>query len=339
MGPFSITERQRAIFVVLTVAVSTALLLALQAAVVRSFVVGAAIAMIAVALFARVPGLEAPTHESECSFCRAPRANVKFLVAGPTVSICENCCALSHAIFSTELDRKGESVDWRVLLAQSLPDHCRHEHSGRILDALSFGSLAPVDVRSFVREALRLDDGETMLRLLERIPESERVENDRLGIGYAYSLCGRYDEALRATDAVVGSSTPGIRALAFNNRIAMRLLASRTHPPSEMEAWLRELEQAKVLVTGEQHSLAYCLATEADVRLLLGDREGAARAIEAAAKNAAPNPAHLVTRARIRTAQGRREDARADLAEALRVAHPESRIAADARALQQELGS
>lgn len=40
------------------------------------------------------------THESQCSFCRKQLAEVRQLIAGPGVSICNECVALSAQIIA-----------------------------------------------------------------------------------------------------------------------------------------------------------------------------------------------------------------------------------------------
>lgn len=39
-------------------------------------------------------------HEAQCSFCKKPRAEVRALVAGPGVSICDDCVALCNEILA-----------------------------------------------------------------------------------------------------------------------------------------------------------------------------------------------------------------------------------------------
>ena len=53
--------------------------------------------------------MDYPPKDAKCSFCSKSKEQVKKLIAGPGVFICDQCVDLCHEILAQELSPGGES--------------------------------------------------------------------------------------------------------------------------------------------------------------------------------------------------------------------------------------
>jgi tetratricopeptide (TPR) repeat protein len=284
----------------------------------------------------------ARAESSHCSFCDRTRAQVKYLVAGPAVAICEECAPLA-----LQITTEPEATGW-FTVAESLPKNCPWSVSSAIVDALLVGrDASPEIARTAAVLASRLQNMAAAERALSQIPEAQRTASEWLTLGVVIGKQGRYDEAIAMTGRVEGDE----RAPWVKNNLAwfsVRKTTGTSYRASgalsrdEAARWLQDLDDARQVLLerkpeGWEDLRHKCLGTRAEIQRVVGDLDAALASIDRAQAEGPLNGEQLLCRARILARRGRRDDALADAKAALAALHPESDDAAEARALTTEL--
>jgi hypothetical protein len=90
-----------------------------------------------------------PQESIRCSFCSKPHAEVKKVVAGPGVYICDECVALADKIISESLGttHSPRLPEWQNLSDQEMLDHL--SRMARVADQVEGG------MRDWVQELRR----------------------------------------------------------------------------------------------------------------------------------------------------------------------------------------
>jgi hypothetical protein len=285
--------------------------------------------------YARLP-------DDECSFCGTPRLRAKFLVAGKAVAICEVCAPLSVANIAEDLADKTPPGPWHVAIVDSLPWRCPVSLSRPLVQKLVEESTDPAALRRAAATARKLQHPDLAVEALSRIPEAGREAGAWLDLGLSLGAAGRYAEAVAATSTALAKGDAALRPWCLNNRAWFSVRHRPDAPIEERTTWLREVEEAKRLVSetrseGWQVAMQCFLGTEAELRQALGDQRGALQTLtEAEGLGPFSGAQHLV-RARV-LAAGDPPLGRLDAKRALELLHPDSPDAREARALLARLG-
>jgi tetratricopeptide (TPR) repeat protein len=294
---------------------------------------GAAFALLAVVLRTRTP-------EEECAFCRKARPEVKLLVAGPSVAICDECANFPMAIVAEEFERRKEPREWHRRYLDCLPLRCPVALSRPLIERVAAKAADRTALREVAALSLRLGNNEAAAEILQRIPEPDRQSQDWLSLGVGLGHCGRYDEAIAATVKALEGDDGTCRPVCLNNLAWFRVRSQPDAPESTRTEWLTSIAEAKRLLADRAISVdqtAYvqaCHGTEAELLRSLGDREGALRALSEADK-LGPHlrGERLLIRARVLADSGQMPEAHEVARQALEVLHPDSLAAREANEL------
>jgi hypothetical protein len=186
-----------------------------------------------------------------------------------------------------------------------------------------------------------LQHGDLACEILQRIPERDRTVGDWLDLGVACGDARRDADAVAATVTAQNLDDGRWRPWCLNNLVWFKLRLQPDASREVREGWLRDLEEGRRLLVerqpaGWQDVTVLCYGTEAEVRRVLGDTQGALRALTQAETLGPLNGTRLLIRART-LAMGDPSLGRADAARALEMLHPESNDARDARELLAQL--
>lgn len=276
--------------------------------------------------------------DAECAFCGAPRAEVKWLIAGDAAAICDSCAVSALAAFSGHFDGRGELDPWISRWVGALPERCPRALSRPFLERMAGAERRAADVRNVLPWCFRLGNEPLARELLEAIPPAERLPHDWINLGVALADERRFEEALQATMAAGDAAEP-IRPWVLGNCAFFRAQLSPGASQAELAAWLRDVEDAQrlLLLSGRPHGWEEVLSSlrgvEAELRRRAGDPEGALRVLDGAPGPDRGQGWRLVVRARVLAGLGRREAARQETERALGLLHPEGFDAAEARKL------
>lgn len=299
---------------------------------VAGVLVGLGIAGIALALVAR-------TMDAECALCGTPRERVARLITGRSVAICDDC--VSQATAALAGARSEGRQAWVYECLARLPARCPLKVSRPLLEALVDQDRTAATTRAAVAWAFRLSNHAVARELLESLPEGERQPADWVNLGIALGEEGRYSDAVKATERAGASGAGALRPLVLNNCAWFKLRARPDASASERAEWLREVRDAQRLLVDEatlDARTAFTRGTEAELLHLLGDPDGALRALELVDRHAPHDRQRLVVRARVLASAQRLPEARRALEQALETLHPESLEAREARDLLAGIG-
>jgi len=76
-------------------------------------------------------------RQLRCSFCRKDADNVKKLVAGPRVYICDACVAIANRLMDEGSDDGFEVTKKRSSMWQKLANHVRQIFHRKVLDSIN----------------------------------------------------------------------------------------------------------------------------------------------------------------------------------------------------------
>lgn len=264
-----------------------------------------------------------------CSFCGLHRREVRKLVAGPKVQICDRCLELCVDILDREARPGGSSFPIDRLLATVAAAGPRAPHAEvrptlRAVIELARGARGPlVEV---ARLAFAVEDHGTAATALAAIAAAERTDVDRLDRVAALLELGRTTEAEEALTEVGASE--GLTAARVRLYRARAELERGGVPRPQLAVHrmvARELAAAlAVLPRGPDEELVRCerYAVLTLAALALGDvgeAEDAARAWLVLAPTAAAHEAL----AQVQGARGDGDGARATFERARALAHPD----------------
>lgn len=290
---------------------------------VGSFALGLGVAALAAAFVLRVP-------EESCSFCRKPRAQVQHLVAGPGVSICNECVPLSLAVLL-----ETPPPRWELVLT-SLPAQTPHELSAAVVKAAAAGC-DHARLGGLVAECLRLQNPDAARALLEAIPEAARKPDDWINLGVALGRLGRYPEAIAATQHA-SDSEPWV----LNNVAAFRLDAEPDLREG-LQPMLDDVARARSLGDKLPEPMRATLrvatsGTLAELHRRLGAFEKALACLAEAEAAAPGDPWRLLTKAKVLQGMGDVAGARALFEQLATKGHPEALVTRDAQRCLAGLG-
>jgi hypothetical protein len=170
-------------------------------------------------LFARGEKKETPLEQLElwCSFCGKHRREVKKLIAGPSVYICDECLLLCDQILDDEQHQQDQrSYFGEVILAQvrHLGPKAPHARVQPMLRAvIELERHRAPGLRAVIAVAVTLDDFETAVQAARAIPVSERTATDVLNLAAFLTELGSYGEALTLLGTLERSKLDGVDAL------------------------------------------------------------------------------------------------------------------------------
>ena len=270
--------------------------------------------------------------DASCSFCRKSRRDVKRLVAGPGVSICDECVGLCAQVITEEAQSK-EPEQWSLATLSMLPLRCP-----RAISAPMFAACVCTDgkVRDrVVTEAFRLGNEPAIVALLEAVPESDRTNTDWINLGAALEGVGRAHDA---ESAARHATDPMNEPWVLNNVACARLAGGESDPialQKLVEDVLRGRQLLEARGAGFESIKANLCGTLAELHRRLGQPEKSAPLLVEAEQRGGLNSWRLITAARLALAAGQTDEARRKLEQATSLAHPESTDALRARELLQ----
>jgi tetratricopeptide (TPR) repeat protein len=275
----------------------------------------------------------------ECAFCGKPRRQLRRLVAGAHVAICEGCAAFALAAAT---EQGGQASDWVAPFIDALPSWCPLKISRPFLEQLLGDSNDPARLRDVARSAARMHNHALASELLGRIAESERQSEDWLYLGVALGRCARYADALDATERALASADGSHRPWCLNNRVWYRCWLAPEISAEAAHQWLAELEEARQIFSQSPDGagsvgVQCCWGTEAELRSRLGDHTQALRALGSAEALAPLHPDRLLIRARVLARAQLPDRAIEEAKHALEGLHPESLAAQQAQQLLSSL--
>ncbi len=212
----------------------------------------------------------------------------------------------------------------------------------RAISTPLFGAVVVKDEKqrySLLRKAFDIGNSEAASALIMSVPEAERTPSEWVNLGVALENQGRFAEALAALTHVEAQADQ--EPWVLNNRGTARL---ESGPCDEqvLRQLLADNQRACQLISvrkpeGFERAAAAMWGAGAELHRRLGEREETLKCLNKAAALSGPDPCRLLTHAELVLAEGRAEEARALLIQALDLAHPESRDASKARALLSDL--
>ncbi len=152
-----------------------------------------------------------------CSFCGKHRREIRKLVAGPSVYICDECLGLCEQILDDEAyNDEQRSYFGGALLASVLVQGRQAAHA-RVRPALraviELERRHPAALRRVVAAAAAIDDLETAVAATRAIPVAERTTTDVLNLAGLLSDQGSHEEALVALATIDRTQLSGVDAI------------------------------------------------------------------------------------------------------------------------------
>ena len=138
-----------------------------------------------------------------CSFCGLHRREVRKLVAGPQVTICDSCIALCVHILDEEAP--GGLYPAELMLGHLAERPARTPHAvvvPRLRAIMQLAAGSPELLRRRVTVAMRFEAFATALEALSMIPPDQRTSRDALDAAVLLSGEGRHGEALAKLEAL-----------------------------------------------------------------------------------------------------------------------------------------
>lgn len=268
--------------------------------------------------------------ERGCSFCHRPKEDVRWLLPGDVASICDEC--LSWSLSDLHQRAPGE---FAIHILRSIPPHLPRSASNMLFRTEQNNS---VERDELVAAALRVEDDETVVAVIERVPPEKRTVHDWVHLSTAYEELGRYDDALAAISHYIDNEFD--RPWGLNNRASTLLARGRLdrHMIVDLigdvnratELWAAMLPPRLDLVAQGQVTLA-------EARRQLGDLGSARELLDFAEDFTRVRPSRLVIEARIAADRGLRSEVQRLLDLALAMHHPESTRRQRTLALKQKL--
>jgi hypothetical protein len=150
------------------------------------------------------------TVNLQCSFCGKHQREVKKLIAGPTVYICDECIGLCNDIIASELEGP-ETAEARPLLRFRI-ERLKRE-AGWLRECLQrFGAEFPEPVRRAVSAVFVVAED---LALVERAWDSAPARSTPSWLGPPLERLTRIEELLDGLRRAVENSVPPERMIAF----------------------------------------------------------------------------------------------------------------------------
>ena len=270
-----------------------------------------------------------------CSFCGLHRREVRKLIAGPKIYICDRCIALCVEIMQEEARKDGGDYHVESLLVEldRMGPRARHADLRPLLRAvieLARGDAAVL--RRVAGLAAQADDPATALEAQGELADDARTGHDELAeVGMLLEL-GRRAEADEALAALPAPTDPGVRLRAELYRLWSEtergpLPAARL---DDARAALRRLGAA-IAELGEEAVTDHLRVTRYRVTTAIELAHGELAAAEDAADAwllLDLHSAHAhVAMAEVKRARGDDEGARRELRLARDLAHPDGALA------------
>jgi tetratricopeptide (TPR) repeat protein len=299
--------------------------------------------LLVLVLAAVVLVLRARTPEAACGLCRATRAQVKTLVTGSSLAVCDQCAPLTLGVVTEYFVEKKDTLEWCKRILQAMPRGAPRSLTRPVIALMLDNCRDNAEIiRSIASDCARFEDSDQMADVCSRIAEKDRTDSDWIGLGAAAAGARRYDEALAATETALTTAKGANRALGLNNRAWIRAVREPSATSDELAALLQDLDEAKTILLAatpdeKRYVMPNLFGTEAKLLRALGDHAAALRALEQSTQHEPMSPMRHLIRAQILLDQDRAHDAAADLASALAHTHPESFVAKEANELRSRL--
>ena len=167
-------------------------------------------------LLRRTPAADDKTDLS-CSFCGRHRREVRKLVAGPSVTICDDCVGLSEQILEDEVEQAGEPsyfVDAILTAVTHLGRRAAYARTRpRLRAVIELGRRHRLVLRRVMEVAVAIDDLDTAAAALRAIGAADRLPIDGIDLAALLIDLGHHDEALIALAAVDVRVLEGVEAI------------------------------------------------------------------------------------------------------------------------------
>ena len=278
-----------------------------------------------------------PFVNAACSFCGKHRREVRKLVAGPSVYICDECLVLSAQILDEECRaQEGHSYYVDVLLASvaALGARAPHAVATPILHAvIALAAGAPAVLRRVLAAASQIDDLATALAAISAISVDQRSMVDRLNHAAMLSNAGRWSAALAELDTIEAGALDGgdLMLHRLHGAFAELQLGELARPRMAVHrATALELAPAVTALPAgwfEDALRAERLAVLTLANLALGDHDDAEAAARERVALQPDNPTAHEVLAHVLTTRGDRDGGEAALAAARERAHPDGVVA------------
>lgn len=270
-----------------------------------------------------------------CSFCGKHRREVRKLIAGPKVHICDECIALCIEIMQTETRAEGGDYNIASLLVdvERQGARARHEDVRPSLKAALELARGDADVlRRVTSAAAKVSDPTTALAAIDAMAGGDRGPHDHLNQVAMLVELGRGSEAKAVLDALTPpvDVTAVLRARIYRAWVELEL-GSATRPQLAVHLQTaRELgASVAVLADSPMKDLLrvgrYRILTAA--ALALGELHAAEEAVEAWVLLSLESAEAHVALADVRRARGDADAAARATKRARELVHPDSPLA------------
>jgi hypothetical protein len=290
-------------------------------------------------LFGRDEKKETPLEELNlwCSFCGKHRREVKKLIAGPSVYICDECLLLCDQILDDEQqghEQRSYFGDAILAQVQHLGPKAPHARARPMLRAvIELERQRAPGLRAVISAAVTLDDFETAVQAARAIAVSDRTTTDVLNLAAFLTELGSYAEALTLLATLEPGKLDGVDALLHalhealatieRGGLASREIATLRGRVTELGAACEALPAGSF----EDQVRAERLAVMTVAALAAGSIDGAENAARArVALHPQSWSAHEFL-ARVLAARGDEAGAAKARATALELAHPDGLVA------------
>lgn len=268
-----------------------------------------------------------------CSFCKRNRSEVKKLVAGPNVYVCDECVALCNQILDDEQqqqDQRSYFADAMLAQVALLGRRAEHARARPLLRAvIELERNHPPGLRRVIAAAAAIDDLETAVLATRTIPVPDRTTSDVLNLAALLTDQGSHGEALVALATLEPTHLRGVDAILHALHEAFALIERGGLPPRELAALrgkVTELGAAcEALPAGafEDDVRAERLAVMTVAALAAGSIDGAENAARARLTLRPESASAYEHMSRVLAARGDEAGAREARAKGLSLAHPD----------------
>jgi hypothetical protein len=262
-----------------------------------------------------------------CSFCAKPRAEVKYLVEGPSAYICDDCAILSIEVCVQHQNAEAREIWPRLIaaVADAMPATAPYARVEPLLvGQLALATSAAAKLRVYQQAAGR-GHWEIALRALSAIDSKERTTGILMDIVAMQLNLERFEAALEGLAALPRALDEKDRAFADCHRAILAVRTNAAMGDDEIEAIV-----ARARATGKPALVAEALEAAARHRAAQGDTDGAFTALDEALAQKA-TAGLLLLRGDL-LAASKPEAAAVEWQKALDKAHPDGLEAERARA-------
>lgn len=285
-------------------------------------------------LFGRAPTPPTPTAAAmtlACSFCGKSQRDVRKLIAGPSVYICDDCIGLSVGILAEEAGQNmlAELVLGAVENREVMTRHADVQPALRAAIDLAAGDA--VLLRRIYTAAQRFYDEDTAARALGAIPSAARTTSDDLNRAGAYLQAEADEHALVILRAIDETTLAPTLVLPHTLALLRAEIASGGTEDVQRERARRLVELAPAVAATPEGQRGWLeidrLAALVRAYLALGEGSSALRIADEALALSPRSAGLHELRARALDRIGRGADADAARKTSLSLAHPDSAVA------------